>query len=402
VTDSGYFENRIVNPAHLGQAGDVPTLLANSSAYASVARPGLTRSAYLLSSSEVLVNRLNPTVTLRFVLHDPDGAPGDPKRFVRILVEYAATGSQWRSATPAAGQSDLISATLTREGSEQTFNWNALADAPIGERARVRISVLNPSDGGQTQAAAGIGISPPFQIRATTCVWPADPIVVYRDAAGVDRQILPGAVITSSDLDFAQDFEFRATLREGTGSMRFVWDFGDGGPTRQGQRLSHTYTAGSYDVVLTAVGEACPIARPARFAFRMDLSRPLQYIAMAFRQVPPSSVTAGGAGDVAAASPTPLPPGEVERLAGTADGDRVLLNWSPPASGGAAREIRIYAEPLDGSSERRLEAALPPSVGTYLTGAGCGYLYSVVAANGDGESPSAAYFTPACSEGSLP
>ncbi len=403
AANSGYFLNRIVTPTHLGGSG-VPSLLVSTSAYVNVTRPGLTRTAYLYSSSEVLASPSSPTVTLGFRLYDPDGEAGDPPRAVRVLVEYAPTGSDWRKATPAAGQSNVYTATLTSAGDDFTFRWNAGADKPIGENARVRVAVLNPPTGVQVQAAAGVSISPPFQVRATSCIWPADPIIIV-NSTPLSR---PEDVFRSAESAHFFTLRFRATLREGSGAMRFYWDFGDGKGERVGQQLTQTYLPGRYTVTLRAVGENCPIAREARFVATVDLQRGIAMLPLVMRnggggssaaQLQVAAETQARAAALAAPEPAP---GNVAALAGSVQNGQVALNWSPPTQGGVPLETRIYVEALDGLGERRLEATLPAVVTSYTTAQGCGVLYTVVAANGGGEGPAEAYFALPCGEGGRP
>jgi hypothetical protein len=399
-SDSGYFINRLVTPAHISGAAVSP--LADAGAYASVRRPGVTRGAYLYSTSEILAGPRIPTVTVSFRLYDPDGTEGK----VRVLVEYAAQGSRWLPATPAAGLNITEPVTLTRTGTDFTWVWNTAADAPIGEQARVRVSVLNPTTGERVQTAAGTGISPPFQVRATTCTWPADPIIFIDDVVPQ-----PNVVYTIPADRFARPFTFRATLREGSGAMRFIWDFGDGTAPAQGQRITRALPPGTYNIVLRTVGEACPVARAARLDVRIQvgtLAR-MAVLPMAFGR--PAPATAAGAATETSTLPAvattasfaaEAAPGLIEELSGEEVDGRLRLRWSPPPEGGPPRETLIYVEPMDGSGARTLEARLPQAAGEYLTLRGCGVLYSVAAANGAGEGAAAAYLAPACAEGGRP
>ncbi len=401
---SGYFDNRTVTPAHLLSAAQA-SLLPNESAYVSVARPGATRSAYLFSSSELLAGPRHPTVTVEFRVFDPDGDESSPKTLVTILPEFSLSGGgNWQPASPAAGQSTVISTSLSRTGEVHTFVWDAFRDKAISEKAVFRISVVNPSSGAVVQSAAGVGTSPPFQVRATSCIWPADPLL-YIDVEGEPRRIVTGNdPVTLNyalpDGSWYRELRFAGTLGAGTGLMRFEWSIDNGERTRTGQNVRESFTDGTYNVLLTVRGPACPIQRPARrvITLVMGTGRPSSRIYL------PMTANNGVLGEeaVVAATAGALPPPLPVGFEAIPSADGVLLRWSTENDLGAGTQARIYASRLD-TPEQLMVGVVPAAQGEFFAPQACDLAYALALANDAGESfAEESYFTEPCETGGTP
>ncbi|MCC7360146.1 MAG: VCBS repeat-containing protein [Anaerolineales bacterium] len=248
---NGYYRNGTITPSHL-TSDFVPTLArTNNPSYVWVDRPGQTANAYLFSSSE-LVGGLSQTVAISYTLFDPDGsrkasdlnAPGDT--IIRTLFEFSLDGgSTWKTATPAAGWSGPTSNTM-RLGQPAAFLWNATKDQAISDDARFRVRIVPQWQVGPAQHASTVAVSPPFRIRALTCVWPENPFILTSPAV-----ISPGVSAT-----------YLGGVQAGTGVLTYTWNFGDGALVN-GQNTPHTFAAnGSYPITLTVTGQACPKNRP--------------------------------------------------------------------------------------------------------------------------------------------
>lgn len=424
--NSGFFENHLVEPAHLLAEAEA-SLLPNPSAYAYVRRPGVTRSAYDYSTSELLAGPSVATIPVSFRLFKPDGDESDPAQIYNLLYDFSLdSGGTWKRATAAAGQSSVITTTLTREGSDYNFIWDARADQAISEKALFRVSVINPSSGSTVQNAVGMGISPPFQARAITCVWPADPGALINNIEAVD-----GAVFQADpDSPTRTSLAFGARLAEGTGVMTFNWklvdEFGRE-QNKQGQRVSWVLGGGDYTLTMTAQGRACPQTRTASKTYRFSVGINAVYLPMLISGTTTSVLSesatvitsaaateANGATffdtatDAANDTGTPLVDAAffdinaaevldpVTELDGSLNSGSVHLTWQL-ASPWGIEQVRIYRQPLDGSAPPLVEAQLPTVQGNYNTLEGCGFVYSVVALSGGSEiAAQQEYRTPVC------
>ena len=396
--DSGFFENRRVAPAHLLGASEV-NLLPDSGAYVFVRRPGITRAAYEFSSSELLSGPGRPTITVSYRLFDPDGEAGDPPQLYTLLFEFSLDGGDnWQKATAMPGQATTINTTLTREGANFTFLWNALADAAIGEKARFRVSVINPNDGNSLQAARGVGVSPPFQVRATSCIWPANPSIFINSKTVADNDVfaLPENNVVAQLL-------LEGTLGKGSGAMVFEWTI-DGIVKKSGQRVTQRLRSGVYTLKMEARQQTgCPEIRPVRdsVTIRVGSGLPDVNLPLIFTRRPSTTAvvssaesaplaTAWDGAMVAPAAPLLL---EVVEQTG-----KPLLRWTVGA-GAQPVEARIYRS-TPGSREWVLEGTLPWTQNSYLGAQGCGVVYAVALANAAGESDFGPSFaTLPCQEG---
>jgi uncharacterized repeat protein (TIGR01451 family) len=249
---NGVYYNSYALPSHLTNAfaGTMP--LPQNPPYVWVKQPGSTHAAYLYSSAELLSGPLNPTVTIQYKLYDPDGtrddtalpsnAAGDP--IISSRFEFSLDGGgTWQPATPITTQTPL---TLTsRLGQAATFLWDAIADQAISDNARFRVTVIPDDPVGPVRRAAISGISPPFRVRGTTCVWPQGPYMLVNKVHPE-----PGEAV-----------RFEGGVAHGSGILTYTWDFGDG-TIQQGQVVIHTFRSNATRLVkMTVRSEPCPIAK---------------------------------------------------------------------------------------------------------------------------------------------
>jgi uncharacterized repeat protein (TIGR01451 family) len=248
---NGVYTNTYVSPSHLTDDFARTMPLPNNPSYLSIERPGNTDSAYFFSSAERLSGALNPTVTIRYKLFDPDGtrdtsvsnAPGD--NIISTTYEFSLDGGgTW---DPATGKPSTDWMSTARQGSEATFAWNAQTDQAISDDARFRITVLQQSGTGLIKRPAISAISPPFRVMGLTCVWPANPSISFSPANPETGELV----------------RFEGAVLEGSGILTFTWNFGDGSKAI-GQVVQHSYNvSNTYVVTLTVNGYPCPITEPA-------------------------------------------------------------------------------------------------------------------------------------------
>ncbi len=247
---SGIYENTIIIAAHYPRQANL-NRLPNTPPYVSIERPGPTDDGYDFSSAKILAGPLQPTVNITYTLYDPD-----KNAVVDTLFEYSLSGgSRWKKATPISTTQYITQA--SRTGEQGVFIWDAKQDQAISDDARFRVQVL-ARDTGTAHSASNSGISPPFRIRATTCVWPNVLAIDVRDVK-TGNLIDPHAIITPG-----QDIRLEGKVEEVSGPVTYYWDFGNNTFT-QGQNWQtqpYSYTdRGIYTVTLTVKGSACPIAR---------------------------------------------------------------------------------------------------------------------------------------------
>jgi hypothetical protein len=112
-------------------------------------------------------------------------------------------------------------------GTRLTFEWDAQADAAIGDNALFRISITHTNSSGPVQEASSSATSPPFRLEGTSCAWPEGPEISF----------------TPLNPDPGQTAYFEGDIQPGTGSeqVTFSWDFGDGTAPVDGQDVQHTF-----------------------------------------------------------------------------------------------------------------------------------------------------------------
>lgn len=424
--DSGYFENRLVEPGHLLASSEV-SLLPNPSAYVYVKRPGETRNAYQYSTSEILASpkKDGDRVEITFTLFKPDGKASDPEQAYQLLFHYSLdSGGTWQEASAWGADGDpetpppmirdgVYTTTLTQEGEQLTFIWDAREDEAIAEKALFRVSVINPSSGSTVQSATGKGISPPFQVRATTCTWPAGPSMLVNGVQAID-----GRVFTPSDGSAYASIRFNSLLSEGDGRMTYTWTLNTGA-TKRGQQVTFLLGKGDYVMTLTADGEACPTARFASTTYSFSVGGGIAYLPLGMNGAAESSaagdIAASAAQQTNASSATIIDTsGDATQLstAGTdaeiadpiLDLDAVFddvgltLSWRLDEAADV-QAIRIYRQRTTGAGAF-LDAELSPEQESYTTARACGVVYTVVATGAEREIPAQQeYRTPVCETG---
>ena len=261
-------------PANLATGLITPTMpLPDNPAYLYVGMPGTEASSGPYSSAQLLSGPSEPTVTIPYVLYSPDGTrsmagsnvAGTP--VTNTLFEYSLDdGGSWHAATPAT--TGVPTALTLRLGQNASFLWNAVADEAVSDDARFRITVSFQHPTGPEQYAATSAISPPFRVRATTCVWPDAPTIAAQ-STGTEAELLQDIPI-----------QFIGSVLAGSGIITYTWNFGDGtGAT--GQWLQHTYVQpGIYRVTLTVSSAPCPFSRAVTQSEVIDViqDRYLQYL----------------------------------------------------------------------------------------------------------------------------
>lgn len=245
----GYYENTLL------VRGASP--LTDNPPYVHVSRPGMTPDGYFYSGAEILSGPEIPTVTVPYVVFDPEGDP-----LSQLHFEYSLSGgTDWQPATPAATSPTPITQTAPT-GVTGVFIWDAAADAAVSDNARFRVRVATQKRGGPLQDIAGVGVSPPFRVRGLSCYWPADAEIIT----------------TPISPTLGEEVVFEGQVTSASGPVNYRWNFGDG-KTATGWQISHTYRAnGTYTVTLHVYGEACPIARPAFAQREIDVRGHLVYL----------------------------------------------------------------------------------------------------------------------------
>lgn len=377
-SESGVYENNYVLPAHLNDFTEYMPLPRHPS-YVSIERPGDADDAYFFSSAEFLAGPATPgTVDIHYTLFDPDG---DPIVQEETVYEFSEDGGgTWQQASPFSAPP--WSGNTTRQGSNYTFVWDALGDGAGSDDARFRITIVHGKPTGPVQRASTRAVSPPFRVRATTCIWPAGPSIQRLDP-------LPPANPIVGDLT-----TYLGSVQEGSGTLNFTWDFGDGSPTVIAQLVNHRFTqADTYTVTLTV--SACPNAPQV-------VTRIVETVEEAI-----TGGLGGSRGPYSVHLPTVLKsgadvPAQVTGLQGSVQPDRgaTHLEWAPSQGTDSVLGYRIYRGSRAATGDVfQLLDTVPADVHTYTDQtAACGQMYFVTAFDASGESlPStASYFSPLC------
>jgi len=171
IGKNGYFQNTLNGPAHLPDYEKAATPLDNNPTYVYVERPGAAGDAYFFSTAEILAPYKNmpPTpqyISITYTLYDPEGADVSDVSF-----DYSLDGGGTWSKAPMAIGSTIVTQT-TKTGVTAVYVWNAGADHAISDNARFRVCYTPHSNIGNSQHAKRCGISPPFRVRAISCIWP--------------------------------------------------------------------------------------------------------------------------------------------------------------------------------------------------------------------------------------
>jgi hypothetical protein len=384
---NGLYINNYTLPSHLSDDFISTMPLLNNPSYVAIARPGKsangnftsTDDAYLYSEADILSGQLRPIVQIPYKVYDPDGtrsAMGSNRagnQIVNSFFEYSLNGgSSWQPATQAANTAAPLTQTL-RLGNSGSFFWDAQADEAISDNARFRVRVV-PTNNGLDQRASTTAISPPFRVRGLSCVWPRDANIT----------------INPSNPNPGDSVQFIGTVTEGTGSLTFKWDFGDGSGVK-GQIVNHPYSINNiYHVKLTVEGDECPKTRAAYASQELTVGTGVPPNEIYLPLISTSPTTSTQSVDTLL---IPLPavdgrPIQVSSLQGETKANATTLTWHPTdnSEAEAIRGYRIYRAPL-GTSAFELLAEVPADETEYSDQAECGYAYYVTAFNQTGESP---------------
>lgn len=422
---NGIYPNNLVVPSHLTGSNFGVATLVNPPLYVYTGRPGATASAYEYSSAEILSGPNQPEVPITFQLFNPQfdslSAAGLlTDTVMSIDYEFSVNGGgQWLPAT-------VLTTTLEPVDDSQGSwlrggaVWAAVRDQAIGDNARFRVRVVQSAVSGPVQRVAAGVISPPFRVRAITCIWPENP------------QVLPGPTVVTDDTfgaDFAvavnEPVRFIGKVSAGTGAIYYTWDFGDSTAVQTGQVAQHTFGRnGLYTVRMAVRGEPCPQTRERVKTVTVQVGSGVSDLMLPIIQVPAAltttePITVG----MAAAAPNndvardgvpddtldetneATPPAQVTGLKSTTQVDTgtVWLRWDVSAT--PVDGYRIYRSDRE-ATDFAPWIDLPPDVTAYaLESPGCDMAYYITSyratAAGEVESPPSdgTYYTPTCAAG---
>jgi hypothetical protein len=397
---NGVYLNSYVSPSHLVATTELSKTkpLPNNPSYLSIPRPGTTENAYFFSSPEILAGPNAPTIPIAFTLFDPEVDDIIPLTDANTLFQYSLDGAQWRTATGVITGSGSDFTRTSLQGQPYTFLWNAGTDKALSDEAQFRIRVINhlgslnqpiPAPpirrAGLSQRGYISAISPPFRVRALTCFWPDNPMIQ-----------------TTSPYSRNVPLQFKGAIEQGSGPITFTWNFGN--VITNGQVTQHTFTAnGTYSVVMTVTGAACPIARSLvttqSVVIGTGVPDKLTYLPWIQKTgVATTAVELPALTDFEL-NIVPGAPDQILNLSGSFQaGGPTHLAWQSNPITNQILGYRVYRS-LQGSSAFKRLADLPATVTSYTdTGITCGAAYFVTAYNQAGESlPStSSYFTWPC------
>ncbi|MEM7530893.1 MAG: FG-GAP-like repeat-containing protein [Chloroflexota bacterium] len=289
---NGIYHNNYIVPSHLTLDFLEEMPLRNQPTYVSVDRPGNLSNAYDRSSAEILSGPRHPTVTIRYLLFDPDGIRNDTEpnavgdHVIRTLFDYSLdNGSTWQTATPVGGTSNTMTQT-SRLGIEGVFHWNAVTDQAISDEARFRVTAIHTNPSGIAHRILTRGVSPPFRVRGTTCIWPESPKIIVRQnqqfipvatlaellptffalSATDQRNYIIDQLITHVGIESENSLQLIGGVQDGSGTLTFQWTIQRIDPvqswTFNSQIIPMTLSDGIYNVELSVSGEACPQTWP--------------------------------------------------------------------------------------------------------------------------------------------
>ncbi|MEZ4832366.1 MAG: FG-GAP-like repeat-containing protein [Caldilineaceae bacterium] len=390
---NGYYANTLILPAHLADEYPDGILRPINPRYVSIARPGTTNDAYGMSAPEILSGPLLGVVPIPFRIYDPNGlrnSPGSngagtpiPRSVLRY--EYSLDGGgSWRAATSATliTPTDLI--TPTRLGVEQTFQWNAQSDRALSEDARFRVRLVQPDDTGPVASASAAAVSPPFRVRATTCLWPTN------------------VRITSTPANPAANEKVRLTaIIQASGVISASWDLGDG-KVMSGQRVDHAYVYGGvYNVTLRVQGESCPVTRLQVVTGTVRIGAGISPIFLPLIGAQPTATRTTVTGTDAAAQIPRAEPVNALAITGFTGGydenGALTLRWDDPAAPEGVLRYRIYRSRADGSFALLNETpADQPNYHERTPACGLAYFVAAMGRNGEGPPSAAAFYTQPC------
>lgn len=406
---NGTYDNNLVVPSHLPNTGFGAATLINPPLYIHIGRPGDTAAAYKYSSAEILSGPGIGDVPITFRLYNPKNTSPLGTRTVSetmpsMSYQYSLDGGgTWAKATPFTTTLVPVQDALGA-GLQGTFVWDTTRDQAIGDNALFRVTAVQADSSGPVQRVNAAASSPPFRVRAITCVWPEQP----------DMRLTPvvktGGPTDNFDYQVApnQTIRFTGKVAAGTGSLAYTWDFGNGSEG-EGQVVDQDFSNGIYHVRMSVVGEPCPQTRERALTIVLQVGTGtadvlLPYVNTGGEITSTTPITsAQSVAAVSAQVPDVAEPvGQVKGLAGNLQADQAALwlRWSPYT--GAAGQLRLYrSDRNDDTLEetRVLVAELPVTATAYQENApSCDQTYFLVAVDGDRESlpSSSSYNTPSC------
>jgi hypothetical protein len=408
---NGFYLNSYVSPSHLGGNFASTMPLPNNPSYLSIQKPGPTGASYFFFTPEILASPAISTIDINFRLFDPDGTranspasgPGDDiislNQFLQKFEYSTNGGGTWQPANGALVENSNDLQDTSRQGESYTFRWNVQEDQIVSDDVRFRITIANhlgrtdPDDpnrrAGLNQRGSVSAISPPFRVRGLTCIWPDNPSIIIQPTSPYSA-------------NRALDFTGMVTPSTNS-SLVFNWNFGDN-TTGIGQELDHSYANGTYTVVLTVTGPACPIARTVVTTIPVvigtGLPDKLTYLPLLLKGGTTATSVEEAAGQVKFEPRTvPGAPGQILGLVGASQpGGPTQLTWQPSPATDQVAGYRVYRAFQGNFIFKRL-ADLPAKATAYTdTEAACDAAYFVTAYNQAGESlPStSSYFTWPC------
>lgn len=272
--------------------------------------------------------------------------------------------------------------------------WDARIDRAIGDNACFRVRVVPDTPTGPVDQSGASAISPPFQVRGLSCDWPTDPAMTITGTRLVSQTVRVDGMVNNA-----------------SGSIGFIWDFGDGSPLKYGQFTIYKYTRnGIYTIKLAVSGEACPVARPVFASLPITITGGSDGTVTRTRKIfIPLAARATTTLDLQRSLANGLAISEVQEpsglvlLRGQRDSttQRTTLSWDAPT------DVRIsgywlYRQDVTQATSSELVASLSATTNTYTLDANdCGHAYYLTLMR-DGEAWAASassYFTPACAVG---
>lgn len=383
---SGIYENLSISPSHFTNSFDPSkTPLRNNPSYLSTGQPGQKEAAYYYSSGEMLKD----DIAIPYTIYDPDGAssvrdvgtagaPGAGNPIVGSRHEFSLNGGGfWQTATPATTPTLPIP---YRQGVSGEFVWDATSDFAISENVVFRSCVFYQNTTGPTQQAEACSLSYPFRVRGTTCNWPDKGDILY------------------NQVFFGKPIEFTGFVAVGSGTINYVWDFGDGTVLDTGSQIVyHTFAdPGRHLITMTVTGDPCPISKPLVIT-KTVLAGGLIFLPVVMNNysytisstIPTSrALSVGPAYNLSQASdngPAPITglKGEVDLIEQT-----TRLTWPAGLPEDQIEAYYIYRRGRSRNAKFERLAILPSDNTFYLDkDATCSYTYFVTAINRFGESP---------------
>ncbi|MEO6061522.1 MAG: FG-GAP-like repeat-containing protein, partial [Thermoflexales bacterium] len=392
---NGVYFNTTVAAAHLGANFILSQTLPINPAYAYLKRPGATHDAYLFSTSELLAAPGSSNVTVTYKVFDPNNGKNPLARsampapygrsVVSTVLEYSPDGgANWMRASLTLS-SPLPITTTTITGTLGTLIWDAGKDKAVSDNARLRIRIVPESTIGPVDRGASLAISPPFQVRALTCIWPSGPSFTVSPTPTIGLSI---------------PVRFEGFVAAASGNTAFSWDFGDGA-TAYGQFAYHTFLPDrKYTVRMTVITDPCPVSRPAYASTRVTVGTPPTYTLYLPRIQRDAVAALVRSADPPAASASIRGPAfQVDRLTGKVAEGGTQLSWDAAIAPALLKGYRVYRRAQGSRAPFAILAEVSPqTLQIRDANAACGFEYLVTMLTNSGESPPSrvSFFSPPC------